>query len=84
MYPWFVILILIILIIANVLPYLIYKITLWFRSKGLIDIGLYNLTEATVIKPVEKKNKNKEKPVFYRALEYGMYDYRKNTRLFEI
>lgn len=65
---------LVVMLVGNTIPYLIYKIVLWVRSKGLIDINLYNRTESKHIKPnyyrsIRKINKS---TLFYPALEYSM------------
>ena len=37
-FPWAILVILTIIIVGNTIPYLTYKIIIWFRGRGLIDI----------------------------------------------
>lgn len=50
-FPWSILVILIIIIVGNSFPYIIYKISVWLKSRGLIDISLYNQIHSIPIKP---------------------------------
>lgn len=50
-YPWFILMILMVEGLVVGLPYVIFKGVMWIKSKGIIDISLYNKQKKLNYKP---------------------------------
>ena len=72
LFPWSVLVVLVLILFGNTMPYLAYKIAGWVKKRGLIDIALYNQTESIPIKPIYSQGLKNKLPTYYPALEYSM------------